>query len=224
MSWNAPNVSVEELPIIDYSIRYHIRGSGVSGYQYKSVVQSPAEVTGLLLGTEYQVYVASVNAIGTGQYCCVGTPRYVTTYNGKFTMNNYYISIQYQSGLLKCLQLSTVLYFYYSVPSKVTGVTVSKAGTPRHPALRVTWSIPQSDVSISQYQVQYRRNGTTSWSTTGPVSLNTASIYLEDLVADSEYQVQVRAHSAIGNGSWSEVESETTYMSELSVCHVCECV
>ena len=85
MSWNAPNVSVEELPIIDYSIRYHIRGSGVSGYQNKSVVLSPAEVTGLLPGTEYQVYVASVNAIGTGQYCCVGTPRYVTAYDGKFS-------------------------------------------------------------------------------------------------------------------------------------------
>ena len=84
VSWNAPNVSVEELPITGYSIRYHISGSGVSGYQNKSVFQSPAEVTDLLPGTEYQVYVASVNAIGTGQYCCVGTPRYVTTYNGKF--------------------------------------------------------------------------------------------------------------------------------------------
>ena len=85
VSWNAPNVSVEELPITSYSIRYHIRGSGVSGYQNKSAVQSPAEVTGLLPGTEYRVYVASINAIGTGQYCCVGTPRYVTTYNGKFS-------------------------------------------------------------------------------------------------------------------------------------------
>ena len=84
MSWTAPVVPTGELPITGYSIRYHIRGSGVSGYQYKSVVQSSAEVTGLLPGTEYRVYAASVNAIGTGQYCCVGTPRYVTTYNGKF--------------------------------------------------------------------------------------------------------------------------------------------
>ena len=97
----------------------------------------------------------------------------------------------------------------------MTGVTASRSVRSGRPALRVTWSIPQSDVSISQYQVQYRRNGTTSWSSTGPISANTTSIYLEDLVADSEYQVQVRAHSAIGNGSWSEVESETTYMGEL---------
>ena len=88
MSWTAPVVPTGELPVTGFSIRYHIRGSGVSGYQYKSVVQSPAEVTDLLPGTEYQVYVASVNAIGTGQYCCVGTPIYVTTYNGKLKSSN----------------------------------------------------------------------------------------------------------------------------------------
>ena len=83
VSWTAPVVPTGELPITGYSIRYHTRGSGVSGYQYMNATQSPAEVTGLLPGTEYQVYVASVSAIGTGLYCCMGTPSYVTTYNGK---------------------------------------------------------------------------------------------------------------------------------------------
>ena len=84
VSWTAPAVPTGELPITGYSIRYHIRGSGVSGYQSKSVVKSPSEVTGLLPGSEYQVYVASVNAIGAGLYCCVGTPSYVTTYSGTY--------------------------------------------------------------------------------------------------------------------------------------------
>ena len=88
VSWTAPAVSAGELPITGYSIRYHIRGSGVSGYQYMNATQSPAEVTGLLPGTEYQVYVAAVNAIGAGLYCCEGTPSYVTTYNGKFCKLN----------------------------------------------------------------------------------------------------------------------------------------
>ena len=83
VSWTAPVVPTRDLPITGYSIRYHIRGSGVSGYQYMSATQSPANVTGLSLLTEFQVYVASVNAIGTGLYCCVGIPSYVTTYNGK---------------------------------------------------------------------------------------------------------------------------------------------
>ena len=84
VSWTAPDVPTGELPITGYSIRYHIRGSGVSGYQYMNATQSPAEVTGLLPGTEYQVYVAAVNAIGTRGYCCTGTPLIVTTHNGKF--------------------------------------------------------------------------------------------------------------------------------------------
>ena len=83
VSWTAPVVPTGELPITGHSIQYHISGSGVSGYQYMSATQSPAEVTGLLPGTEYQVYVASVNAVGSRGYCSIGTPLYVTTYNGK---------------------------------------------------------------------------------------------------------------------------------------------
>ena len=98
----------------------------------------------------------------------------------------------------------------------MTGVTVSKAVRSGRPGLRVTWTTPQSDVSISQYQVQYRRSGTTSWSSATPVSGSTTSTYLEELVAGTEYQVRVRAVSAIGNGMWSVMQSETTYRSELS--------
>ena len=92
VSWTAPTMPdrerpiTEELPITGYSIRYHIRGSGVSGYQYMNASQSPAEVTGLLPGTEYRVYVASVNAIGTEGYCCGTTLVIVRTHNGR--LNN----------------------------------------------------------------------------------------------------------------------------------------
>ena len=89
MSWTAPFVPAGELPITGYSIQYHINGSGVSGYQYMSATQSPAEVTNLLPGTEYRVYVASVNAIGTGRYCCELSSLIVRTYIGKFGKLNY---------------------------------------------------------------------------------------------------------------------------------------
>ena len=80
----------------------------------------------------------------------------------------------------------------------------------------VTWTIPQSDVSISQYQVQYRRFGTgnTSWSSAAPVSGSTTSTYLEELVAGLRYLIRVRAVSDIGNGMWSELQFEQTYSSE----------
>ena len=84
MSWTAPVVPTGELPITGYSIRYQIKNSGVSGYQYMSAMQSPAEVTGLLPGTEYRVFVASVNAIGRGGYCCELSSLFVRTYIGKY--------------------------------------------------------------------------------------------------------------------------------------------
>ena len=110
-----------------------------------------------------------------------------------------------------------MVYFLYLciVPSQVIGVTASKELSFGKPALRVTWTTPQSDVSISLYQVQHRRSGTTYWRNPHPVSSgSTTSTLLEELDAGTTYQVQVRAVSIIGNGTWSRVQSETTYMSE----------
>ena len=105
--------------------------------------------------------------------------------------------------------------FVYIVPSQVTGVAVFKAKHLGKPALRVTWTTPQSDVPISQYQVEYRRSGT-NWRTANPVSPgSTTSTLLEALDAGTVYEVRIRAVSVIGNGTWSRVESEVTYMSEL---------
>ena len=79
----------------------------------------------------------------------------------------------------------------------------------------VTWTTPQSDLPISHYQVEYRRSGT-NWRAANPVSPgSTTSTVLEALDAGTVYEVRMRAVSAIGNGTWSRVESETTYKSEL---------
>ena len=73
--WSAPSVSGGELPITGYNIQYKVRG--ITDNDRTLMVQSsPAEVTGLHPGTEYQVFVASVNAIGIGEYCC----RTITVY------------------------------------------------------------------------------------------------------------------------------------------------
>ena len=95
-------------------------------------------------------------------------------------------------------------------------MAVSKAVHLRRPALRVTWTPPQSDGAITQYQVQYRR-GRTSWRAVSPVtSRSNTSTVLQALTSGTAYQVRIRAVSAIGNGEWSRVGSQTTYMSELS--------
>ena len=84
VSWTAPTVPCGELPITGYSIRYKVQNSNV--FKYKNVTANSVEaiITGLDLGTVYQIYVAGVNAIGTGLYCCGRITVTVKTYNGKF--------------------------------------------------------------------------------------------------------------------------------------------
>ena len=97
----------------------------------------------------------------------------------------------------------------------MTGVAVSKTIRSGKPALSVTWTTPQSDVTISEYQVEYRRSGT-NWRAANPVFPGSATpTLLEALDAGTVYEVRIRAVSAIGNGTWSRVQSETTYKSEL---------
>ena len=74
-----------ELSITGYSIRYKVQNS--NSFKYKSVTANSVQamITGLALGTAYQVYVAGVNAIGIGRYCCEGTRVVVRTYNGKLS-------------------------------------------------------------------------------------------------------------------------------------------
>ena len=97
----------------------------------------------------------------------------------------------------------------------MTGVEVSKAIRSGKPALRVTWTTPHSDEPISQYEVEYKSG--MKWRPAMPVSpgSNTFTL-LEALDAGTVYEVHIRAVSSIGNGTWSGVESDTTYKSELS--------
>ena len=100
------------------------------------------------------------------------------------------------------------------VPSRVTGLSLSKAVLSRFPVLRATWTTPQSDEPISQYHLQYRRNGTTSWGSQLTISPTVNSTNLTRLAAGTEYTVRMRAVSAVGAGNWSAVQTERTYMSE----------
>ena len=101
------------------------------------------------------------------------------------------------------------------VPSQVTGLSLSKAVSSRLPALRATWATPQSDEPISRYHLQYRINGTTSWNSQRTISGSPPqSSTSVRLAAGTEYNVRVRAVSAVGAGNWSAVQTERTYMSE----------
>ena len=113
---------------------------------------------------------------------------------------------------------TSILYIHcLQAPSQVTGVFLSKAVRQGRAILRVTWTTPQSNVTISQYLVQYRRNGTTFWSIQVYISGSppATSAILTRLDAGTEYNVRVRAVSAAGAGEWSVEQTERTFESEL---------
>ena len=95
-----------------------------------------------------------------------------------------------------------------TVPSQVTGLSVTQTAVSGRLALRVSWSKPQSDATITRYEVQYRVSNSGSWTTMRVAGANTLTTTLTTLVAGRRYQVQVRAVSSAGNGAYSSVESQ----------------
>ena len=88
-----------------------------------------------------------------------------------------------------------------TAPLKVTGLSVTESGAGGN--LNVSWSSPQSDLPITEYEVEYRARDTEQWSS-HPVSPPWNSILLTGLDAGVEYIVRVRAVSVIGPGAWSD--------------------
>ncbi len=109
------------------------------------------------------------------------------------------------------------------VPPKVTGVSVSKAVKEGKPTLNVTWTALQNVANLSEYQVEYRRNGELNWGNRVSAQPYSTSILLPALLPGTEYNVRMRAVSAAGEGEWSEMHTETTFDSEFSCLRVQLC-
>ena len=99
-----------------------------------------------------------------------------------------------------------------TVPSRVNPPSLTKTVRSGKPTIRVTWNAPSSDRPITKYRVQYRISGSTSWR---GMDASSTSTTLENLSAGTSYQVQVRAVSVIGVGSYSEIRTITTYRGEV---------
>ena len=96
---------------------------------------------------------------------------------------------------------------------KVTNVSVTESVQDGNVTLTVSWTTPESELLITEYEVEYRTSDAKSW-INHSVSPPANSTLLTGLDAGGEYIVRVRALSEIGAGVWSEEHRVTTDDSE----------
>ena len=106
---------------------------------------------------------------------------------------------------------------------KVTDVSVTKSVEDGNATLNVSWTTPQSELPISEYEVEYRTSDAKSWinSTRLSVSPPANSTVLIGLDAGVEYIVRVRALSEIGAGAWSDEQTTVTPADSECIWSIC---
>ena len=99
---------------------------------------------------------------------------------------------------------------------KVTNLSVTRSVEDGNLTLTVSWTTPQNELPIAEYEVEYRTSDAQSWinSTRLSVSPPAKSTLLTGLAVGVEYIVRVRASSEIGAGAWSEEQRVRTDDSE----------
>lgn len=118
-----------------------------------------------------------------------------------------------QRHLLVLILFNLYCKLALTVPSKVASVFLSKTIKDGTPALNVTWTTTPSDRNILRYKVQFRKSRIQDAGAEHTVSAPATSVILSRLMAGTEYNVRVLAVSDIGDESWSDVATSTTFKS-----------
>ena len=98
----------------------------------------------------------------------------------------------------------------FAVPSQVSNIQITQTVSNGMINLQVTWNQPNSDRPIRHYEVQYRKQGVSSWTSVTP-NPTTRQTFIRNVDKGSVYNVQVRAVSDVGSGQWRSVNSQRTY-------------
>ena len=94
-------------------------------------------------------------------------------------------------------------------PGKPAAPTVAATANSTS-SLDVTWVAPSNaGPAITGYDLQYKKTAETSW-TAGPQDQTGLTAKIGSLDSGTEYQVQVRAGNAEGDGAWSDSGTGTT--------------
>ncbi len=89
-------------------------------------------------------------------------------------------------------------------PAAPAAPSLSRAGSGR---LSVSWTAPDDNgPAITDYDVQYRQSGTTTWLSWSHTGTSTSAI-ITGLTNGQTYEVQVRAENGVGESAWSAAVS-----------------
>ena len=78
----------------------------------------------------------------------------------------------------------------------------------------VSWVTPESVVDISRYRIQYKKSGAIFWGSEASGSPPANTVILVALDVGTNYTVRVCATSSVGDGEWSEEQTERTLRCE----------
>ena len=98
----------------------------------------------------------------------------------------------------------------YVVPLQVSNIQITQTVSNGMTNFQVTWNQPTSDRPIQHYEVQYRKQGVSSWTSVTP-NPTTRQTTIRNVDKGSVYNVQVRAVSDVGSGQWESATSQRTY-------------
>ena len=191
VTWNQPT---SDRSIQHYEVQY--RKQGVSRWTSKTPNPTTRQTTirNVDKGSVYNVQVRAVSDVGSGQW------RSATS-----QMTNRGVNIITNLAKYICY-----IYIYFTVPSQVSNIQFTQTVSNGMINLRVTWNQPTSDRAIQRYEVQYRKQGVSSW-TSGTPNPTTRQITIRNVDKGSVYNVQVRGVSDVGSGQWRSATSQRTY-------------
>lgn len=94
----------------------------------------------------------------------------------------------------------------------VPNVPTSLAATPSVNSVSLSWSAPANDggSAITDYSIQYRSTGSSTWTTVDPAATATSAVISGNLFANTSYDFQVAAVNTAGTGSYTTPVTVTT--------------
>ena len=98
------------------------------------------------------------------------------------------------------------------IPDRPAAPTLASVGATR---LRVNWLRPNHNNSdLTSFALRYRVNGTADWITIENLGVEDLLYYIEGLLPDTEYDVEIQATNGIGPSLWSPTATQRTGLPE----------